>query len=377
MLEYQGKHNKATVMVDSIDPATVSQIFSFLNHPAFAEGRIVVMPDCHAGKGSCIGFTAPLGGMVIPNVVGVDIGCGMAAVPLPDGDIDFEKFDEVIRRRVPYGFRVHETPDENLEWLRSEEAEAFLDLSCRVGQKPGWAIESLGTLGGGNHFIEVDEASPGNRWMVVHSGSRNLGLCVAEYHQAIARKNFDGIGGVPKGLEYLEGDEAAAYVEDMRLAQQYAEVNRLFILCRVLDDMFGIPWSSVSGSVVLCAHNFISPDDGIIRKGAISAHWGEKVVIPLNMRDGIIFGTGKGNEEWNWSAPHGAGRLMSRGKAERTLSVEDFEKEMEGVWTSCVGRSTLDEAPGAYKSSEAILDVIHETVEVDFVAKPVYNFKAS
>jgi RNA-splicing ligase RtcB len=380
MLTYRGKYNTAHVMVDIIDSATAGQIISFLNHPAFRDGQVRVMPDCHFGNGACIGFTAPVGDMVIPNVVGVDIGCGMTAIPLPVKDIDFQKLDDVIRAYVPHGFRIHDDADDNLKWLSDDVAKSYTDLAHRVGQKPGRAIPSLGTLGGGNHFIEVDKAPDGTLWLVVHSGSRNLGLAVAKHHQNIAKGAMAdaGVTGISKDMAYLTGDAAAAYIRDMHLAQDYAATNRLFIIRRIMAGMFDVdPLSINDDDTMSCVHNFISPRDGVIRKGAIAAHAGDKVIIPLNMRDGIIFGTGLGNPDWNNSAPHGAGRVLSRSAAKKTLSVDDFADDMDGIWTSCVGKGTLDEAPAAYKPMDIIMDVIGQTVDVDFVAKPVYNFKAN
>ncbi len=378
MIKYQGKYNEATVMVDSIDQETASQIQGFLSNFAFQGGRIVVMPDCHAGKGSCVGFTAQLGDRVIPNVVGVDIGCGMLAARLPSPVTDFQQLDDWIRSHIPSGFNAHEKPALNLSWLADGLVHRFTDLAKNTGQKEGRAIESLGTLGGGNHFIEVDEAPDGSHWLVVHTGSRNLGLAVANHHQRIASilLEAEGVTGVQKGLEYLQGISALHYLDDMKTCQLYATLNRRFIMRRVMA-LYGEPTCDNENDLFECVHNYIDMDARIIRKGAISAKAGERVIIPLNMRDGIIIGRGKGNEAWNCSAPHGAGRILSRSQAKKRLDLQEFKDTMKGVWSSCISDATLDEAPMAYKPVETIMSVIGETVDVEFVMKPVYNFKAS
>lgn len=376
MFTLKGKYNSANILTDAgVDEATTSQIYTFLNHPAFAKGYIAIMPDCHAGKGSCVGFTMQMNDYVIPAVVGVDISCGMYTMKLPAGlsQIDFQALDDWIREKIPSGFHIHDMP--NVKGISEYDAGQFINLSNKVGQKSGRALESIGTLGGGNHFISLDRSETGDIWVTIHSGSRNLGLAVAQYHQDRAaefcRKAL--VTGIPRGLEYLPREMGGnEYLEDMKITQRYAAANREAMgaaIMRFFDCEPDESWH--------CIHNYISFDDNIIRKGAISAHEGERVLIPLNMRDGIIIGTGKGSKKWNMSAPHGAGRIYSRGKAKKELSVEDFESDMDGIWTSCVHRGTLDECPRAYKPKEVILDVIGETVDVEAVLKPIYNFKAS
>ena len=377
MFTLKGKYNSANILTDAgIDDTTTSQIYTFLNHPAFAKGYIAIMPDCHAGKGSCIGFTMQLNDYIIPNIVGVDIGCGMYAMKIPGemNDEDFKAFDEWIRNRIPSGFSIHESPTDAAHYNR-DEADIFKDLAWRVGQKSGRVLESLGTLGGGNHFIEIDKTDAGGLWIVIHSGSRNLGLTVAQFHQDRAaefcRKAL--VHGIPKGAEYLPREMGGEeYLGDMALAQLYARRNREAMGHIIMGFFDCDPEEAFH-----CVHNYISFEDDIIRKGAISAHEGERVLIPLNMRDGIIIGTGKGSKKWNMSAPHGAGRLFSRGQAKKTLSLDEFTSDMDGIWTSCVSHGTLDECPRAYKPKEVILDVIGETVDVEAVLKPIYNFKAS
>lgn len=376
MFNCQGKYNTARVMLQdkgNLDATTAEQINGFLNNSTFSGGQIVIMPDCHAGAGSCIGFTMTLTGKVIPNIVGVDIGCGMLAYKLPIDNVDFQSFDDHVRDTIPYGFKIHEDNVENMKWLTSEEAVDFVEMANRVGQKEGKAIESLGSLGGGNHFIEIDRNDEGEYWLVIHSGSRNLGLQVAKYHQGVA-KSLGNEGG-QKGLEYLTGEEKDVYLADMQLGQRYASLNRLFMMRRLLAffNIYGIDLEDC----IECVHNYISFRDNIVRKGAISAHIDEDVIIPLNMRDGVIFGKGKGNVDWNYSAPHGAGRILSRTKAKSQLTVEEYKKEMDGIWSSCISKKTLDESPMAYKDMDVIMASIGETIEVSFVAKPIYNFKAN
>ena len=382
-LEYRGQYAACKVFTEALDPNTVQQIYGFLNSPAFEGAAIRIMPDVHAGKGAVIGFTAPLGDKVIPNVIGVDIGCGVSAIPLTGvskGEIDFPTFDEHLRATIPAGFKVRSTRSTWLGTLFKKHVsprfptwDAFEEqvnvLAAKVGDDPHRTWLSCGTLGGGNHFIEIgrDEETH-DLWLVVHSGSRHFGLAIAEYHQ----KKATSVMGPKGGLAWLEGADAEEYLQDMRTAQLFAALNRVVML-----DGLAAYYAPMT-QIVTSVHNFIG-DDNVIRKGAISAREGEKVIIPWNMRDGMILGVGKGNAEWNNSAPHGAGRKMGRGEAKRKLSLDDFTETMKKakVWTSCVGRDTLDEAPGAYKPVEDIIAFLGETVEVTAKLQPVYNFKAS
>ena len=349
------------VFAENLEPQAMDQIDTLATCSAFDGAKIRIMPDAHAGAGCVIGFTANLGDKVIPNLVGVDIGCGMGFCQLYEPIEDFKRLDRTIRKRVPTGFNVYEYPLFDVGNLGLRAYDKLLNierLNC-----------SMGTLGGGNHFIEVDEDEEGNQWLVVHTGSRNLGLQIAKIYQHMAEEECKE--NVPHGLEYLEGESAQDYLHDMRLCQQWAAHNRDTILNRILYNM------EISATEnVHTIHNYIDDDD-IIRKGAISAKEGEMVLIPFNMRDGSILARGKGNPDWNESAPHGAGRLMSRAKAKKTLDVEDFKRQMEGIYTTSVGNGTLDEAPDAYKSMEDILRLIGPTVEVVHRLKPVYNLKAS
>ena len=358
------------IFTENIEWQALEQIYTLAKQPAFETCKIRIMPDVHAGEGCVIGFTANLGEKVIPGVVGVDIGCGMRTIELGKIDIDFEKLDKVIRKYVPSGRAI-----------REDNIYSFKDLSllrCFSKLKDINLIErNLGTLGGGNHFIEIDSDSEGNKYLVIHTGSRSLGKQVAEYYQNLAidniRRNSENRTGkgIPKDLCYLEGSDRDDYLHDMQICQKFAIENRTTIAESIIDNM---GWKIVNEFETV--HNYIELKTNIVRKGAISAKKGERVLIPINMRDGCIIGIGKGNEDWNESAPHGAGRLMSRSKAKESISLEDFAKAMEGIYTTSVSQSTIDESPMAYKSMEEILEKVGDTIEVEKIIKPVYNFKA-
>lgn len=351
------------IFASNVEPRCIGQINVLANCEAFSGAKIRIMPDCHSGKGCVIGFTADLGDKVIPNVVGVDIGCGMYAVPLMEPIQDFEKFDKAVREVVPMGFELQSRRMLNL-------SDSY-DFECIKNLKNKDRLEkSLGTLGSGNHFVEVDEDEHGNQTLVIHTGSRNLGLQVCNIYQKRAEKLRKG--QVPKGLEWLDGDNLLEYVHDMREAQKFATANRE----RIANAIAGkLRISYDERNCFHTVHNYLASDN-VIRKGAISANAGEKVLIPLNMRDGSVIAVGKGNKDWNCSAPHGAGRAMSRKQAFRDLDVSKFNKEMYGIYSSSVCKSTLDEAPEAYKPASDILPLISDTVEVVNFAKPVYNAKA-
>lgn len=366
----------------------LKQIYGLLNCEAFAGAKVRIMPDHHAGAGCVIGFTSPIDmrdPKVVPNVVGVDIGCGVHSVAMvsgPSRDEDFVKLDRHIRHYVPSGFDVHSVAQRDLtrviEALGIDASKFMVDVD-KLAQKIRMtnihrALLSLGTLGGGNHFIEVGRDEQGQVWLTVHSGSRNFGLQVANYHQKIAQKSH------PFGaLSWLHGDEAREYLADMRVCQQYALVNRALMLYTIMDLYYTAAHYRIAAlqrDSVLSVHNYID-DAGVIRKGAVSAHAGQKVVIPWNMRDGLVIGVGRGNADWNESAPHGAGRSMGRKEAKNSLSVADYKAAMAGIWSSCVGKNTIDEAPAAYKSSVDAVESLKDTVEVTNKVLPVYNFKAS
>lgn len=365
MLELRGKYNSAKVFTENIDPEAVNQIIELCNQEFVRGSKIRIMPDVHSGAGCVIGTTMTIADKAVPNLVGVDIGCGMYTLRLGKIKLDLEKLDRVINSKIPSGFDIRRSPHE----LASE-----IDLTklrCRGFVDLDRGYLSIGTLGGGNHFIEVNQDSTGSLYLVIHSGSRNIGLQVAEYYQKLAYKKLKDNVKIPKALAYLEGRDFDDYLHDLEIMQQYARLNRQAMAETILAAMELTPEDTFT-----TIHNYIDTKNMILRKGAISAQKGEKVLIPINMRDGSVIAVGKGNPDWNYSAPHGAGRLLSRRQAMAQLSVTEFQKEMKGVYTTSVGKATLDEAPMAYKPMDEILENIQDAVEVVEVIKPVYNFKA-
>ncbi len=399
MFEIKGKINTAFCYAKVVEDEAIEQIRRMCDYDFTKGSRIAIMPDVHAGKGCTIGTTMTIADRAVPNIVGVDIGCGMYTVNLGKGDIDFEKLDEAAHY-IPSGMRV---------WEGRRERFDLTGLKCYRSLKNTRYLErSLGTLGGGNHFIEVDQAEDGTRYLVIHSGSRNLGKQVAELYQHLAvelhsgkeeyfKKRTELIARykaenrraeiesalkelkwehkdclIPEDLCYVYGSYFEDYLHDVEICQRFARRNRECI-AEVIFDRTGL----VYGEAFHTIHNYIDTDEMILRKGAIAAHKGEKVLIPINMRDGSVLAVGKGNPDWNYSAPHGAGRLMSRTRAKENLSMDEYKQAMAGVYTTSVNEATLDEAPMAYKSLEDIIDVIEESVEVIDIMKPVYNFKAS
>ena len=369
MITLKGQYNSANIMIDEIDDTTRQQIQIMLDHPAFANTYIAIMPDCHAGKGAVIGFTMKMNDYIIPNIVGVDIGCGVLAARFGVDDLDLPAFDRFIKKNIPAGFSIHREPkvkdDPNLRhWTEV------------IGMDYAKALRSIGTLGGGNHFIEAGKDAKGNTWVTIHSGSRNFGLRIANYFQRKARQNMarKTTGNQEKDLEFLlvESPDGQDYLRATRFAQNYASLNRQVMLKEITRFFGRAPVETIES-----VHNFIG-DDNIIRKGATPARKGERVIIPFNMRDGLALCTGKGSAQYNFSAPHGAGRILSRTKAKQVLSASDFAQGMKkaGVYTTTANRDTLDEAPGAYKDKELIIQNIRETVEINDFVKPIYNFKA-
>ncbi|MBP3610642.1 MAG: RtcB family protein [Lachnospiraceae bacterium] len=399
MFEIKGKINTALCYAKVVEEEAIEQIRRMCDYE-FTEGsRIRIMPDVHAGKGCTIGTTMTITDKAVPNIVGVDIGCGMYTVDLGRVDIDFAKVDEAAHF-IPSGMNI---------WEGRQERFDLEELRCyRSLKNTRWLERSIGTLGGGNHFIEIEEASDGTKYLVIHSGSRNLGKQVAEIYQQLAvdlnkgketyfqqreeiirtykeqgrRSEIQAAlkqiawekreATMPEDLCYLYGTYLEDYLHDVELCQQFARRNREKI-AEVLLERSGL----TGGEAFHTIHNYIDTKEMILRKGAIAAHKGEKVLIPINMRDGSVLAVGRGNADWNYSAPHGAGRLMSRGKAKETLSLEEYKKTMEGIYTTSVNEATLDEAPMAYKALEDIIDVIRESVDVMEVLKPIYNFKAN
>lgn len=399
MFEIKGKVNTAICYAKVVEQDAIDQIKRMCDYE-FTEGsQIRIMPDVHAGKGCTIGTTMTILDKAVPNIVGVDIGCGMYTVDLGKGDIDFEKLDEAAHF-VPSGFNI---------WEGRQERFDLEALRCyRSLKNTKWLERSLGTLGGGNHFIEVDEAQDGTKYLVIHTGSRNLGKQVANIYQQLAIDLNKGketyfkereeiirtykeqgrrseiqaalqaiswaqrVATMPEDLCFLYGSFFEDYMHDVAICQKFATRNREKI-AEVLLERTGL----AGGNAFHTVHNYIDTEEKILRKGAIAAHAGEKVLIPINMRDGSVLAIGKGNPEWNFSAPHGAGRIMSRTVAKNTLNLEEYKEAMKGVYTTSVNEATLDEAPMAYKSLEDIIDVIRETVDVIDVMKPIYNFKAN
>ncbi|MCD5415351.1 MAG: RtcB family protein [Clostridiales bacterium] len=373
MLKVKGQFNEAIVFADNLEQEAINQIQELCNQEMFTGHKIRIMPDAHQGMGCVIGFTISITDKIVPNLVGVDIGCGMLTVELGKANIDFESLDYYIRKNIPYGFAKHKRFAHASEL--SEEFKTKIDLiSKKTKTSYNTHINSVGTLGGGNHFIEVNEDNAKNKFLVIHSGSRNLGLQVANYHQKKAIKKCKDLS-VPKALAYLEGKDKVEYINDMEFAQNFANINRRYMARSILEGALNIDFNEASNFTT--THNYYSTKDGILRKGAVSANAGEKIVIPINMRDGSIIALGKGNENWNNSAPHGAGRLMSRKRAKSQLSLDNLREQMKSVWTSSIKQSTLDEAPDAYKSIDFILKHIDDTVEVISVIKPLFNFKAN
>ena len=401
------------IFTKDIEQEAVDQINLLLEQEPFKNCKVRIMPDVHAGKGCVIGFTADLGDKIIPNVVGVDIGCGMLCVEVGNINIDLEKLDNVINKNIPAGRNIREqklidfSPTNDLYCLRElKETKKF--------------NRAIGTLGGGNHFIEVDVDEEGNKYLVIHTGSRNLGKQVADYYQNLAIELCSGKEEMfkrkeeiintykeqgrkseiqkalkelekeykqnkpelPNELCYLTGKYREMYLHDMKICQEYASLNRLQIAKEILMNYFQltfvpeIEYPPVMNDSFETIHNYISFEDNIVRKGAIRANKGERVIIPINMRDGSIIAVGKGNEDWNNSAPHGAGRLMSRHKAKEMFKLEEFKKAMADIYSTSVLEETIDEAPFVYKPMQEIIDNIKDTVEIEKIIKPIYNFKA-
>lgn len=399
MLEIKGKVNTAICYAKVIEDEAIEQIRRMCDYPMTEGSRIRIMPDVHAGKGCTIGTTMTIIDKAVPNVVGVDIGCGMYTVRLAEREIDLERLDEAAHF-IPSGMNV---------WEGRQERFDLTELRCYRALKDAKRLErSLGTLGGGNHFIEVDQAADGTKYLVIHSGSRNLGKQVAEYYQRLAvdlnkgkeeyfaRRDaliaeYKAAGRrteiqqalkelhwssheatIPEDLCFVYGQYLEDYLFDVEICQRFARRNREK-MAEILLSRSGLTAVDAFHTI----HNYIDTEEMILRKGAIAAHKGERVLIPINMRDGSVLAVGKGNPEWNFSAPHGAGRIMSRTAARANLDMEEYRREMAGVYTTSVNEATIDEAPMAYKSLEDIIGVISESVDIIEVLKPIYNFKAN
>ena len=399
MFEIKGAYNNAICYSSTVEDKAIDQIKSVCDNPAFQGSKIRIMPDVHAGKGCTIGTTMTITDKIVPNMVGVDIGCGMETVKIAEKNIDLAKLDDIIHRQIPCGMQVRSIAH---DFSRNAD---IAKLRCAAHTDFDRAVKSIGTLGGGNHFIEVNQGQNGELYVVVHSGSRHLGCEVAEYYQnqglfelnqtvnkkvlalveqlksqgrfaeisteIVALKN-ELNKEISRFPAYVEGQLFADYIHDMKIVQHFAELNRKAMTQIIID---GMNLTEISRFTTI--HNYIDTERMILRKGSVSAQSGEILLIPINMRDGSLICTGKGNEDWNCSAPHGAGRLMSRKAATETLSMDEYKTAMDGIYTSCVTLATLDESPMAYKSMAEIIENIEPTVEILERIIPIYNFKAA
>lgn len=398
MIILNGKYNSAKVFTEIIDEGAIAQIIELCNQPISENSSIRIMPDVHAGAGCTIGTTITVSDKIIPNLVGVDIGCGMETIRLKEKHIEVQKLDKLIYEKIPSGFEIRRKAHRYIEKID------LAKLYCYKHIDPLRAEMSIGTLGGGNHFIEADKGSDGSIYIVIHSGSRHLGVETAKYYQNEAYRRLNNSSekevnelierlkaegkekqiqseikkltstkhtNIPKHLAYCEGELFEQYIHDMKIVQQFAFLNRQAMIDEIIKGM-GFHVTERFSTI----HNYIDTDKMILRKGAVSAESGEKLLIPVNMRDGSLICTGKGNPDWNCSAPHGAGRLMSRSQAKESFTVSEFKKQMKGIYTTSVNQQTLDECPMAYKSIEDIVDNIGDTVEINDIIKPIYNFKA-
>lgn len=403
MMDLKGKYNKAKVFTNNIDSKAISQIIELCNQEIYKDSKIRIMPDVHAGAGCTIGTTMTIKDRICPNLVGVDIGCGMITIKLGHININFDELDNIIRTKVPNGMNVFENISKDKEnYIYSE---ILNNLKCKNHINLDRAAKSIGTLGGGNHFIEIDQDSEGCKYLIIHTGSRYLGKQVATYYQELAYKKLSNnrekkleiiekltreerqkdiekeLKKIPnskisKQLAYVEGEDFNNYINDMKLVQKYAEINRNEIAKVIIGHLITNNTNFEIESFQTI-HNYIDIDNMILRKGSISAQKDEVVLIPLNMRDGCIIGKGKGNSEWNYSAPHGAGRILSRGKAKELITLDEFQDSMKEVWSTSVCESTIDESPMSYKPIDDILDNIGDSIEIIDIIKPIYNFKAN
>lgn len=398
MLEVSGKYCNAKIFTDVVDQASIAQVIELCNQEFTAGSCIRLMPDIHAGAGCTIGTTMTITDKIVPNLVGVDIGCGMETIRIKERHVELQKLDKLVYERIPSGFSIRDKAHRYLEQIDLNE------LCCAKQVDLLRAEKSIGTLGGGNHFIEAAKDEGSNIYIVVHSGSRHLGLEVAKHYQEEGYKALNQTDDVsidefiaelkaqgkqkeiskelkklkntkrtsiPKQLAYVSGELFEQYVHDMRIVQKFAELNRQAIIDEIVKGMkFHVEEQFTT------IHNYLDTEAMILRKGAVSATAGEKLLIPMNMRDGSLICVGKGNKDWNYSAPHGAGRLMSRSEAKQSFTVSEFKKQMKDIYTTSVGSSTLDECPMAYKDMKDIVDNIFETAEVERIIKPIYNFKA-
>lgn len=398
MLELKGKYNTAKVYTDIIEETAIAQIILLCNQEFTQNSKIRLMPDVHTGAGCTVGTTMTITDKIVPNLVGVDIGCGMETIRIKEKHIELEKLDKLIYNSIPSGFAKRKTTHKYFDKVNLECLYCFDNINYKNAEK------SLGTLGGGNHFIEADKDDDGNIYIVVHSGSRHLGLEVAKYYQEEGYKILNKSSkkdelelinklksqgrqkeiqkaikalkntkqtNIPKQLAYVEKEMFDKYIHDMKIIQEYAMLNRQAMIDEIVNGM-----KLHIEEQFTTIHNYIDTDTMILRKGAVSAKKGEKILIPINMRDGSLICIGKGNEDWNYSAPHGAGRLMSRSQAKQSFTVSEFKKQMKDIYTTSVSSRTLDECPMAYKDMKDIINNITDTAEIVKIIKPIYNFKA-
>lgn len=364
----EGRYNTAKVFTDIVEEGAIVQIKSLCDQEYTKESKIRIMPDVHEGVGCTIGTTMTITDKVVPNLVGVDIGCGMETILIKNSHIELSKLDKLIYEKIPAGFNIRK---------KAHKYNDDIDLSRLKCKDEGninieRAILSLGTLGGGNHFIEASRDEDGNLYIIVHSGSRHLGYQVANYYQKLAYQTMSKKSKeCTKQLAYLTGPLMEDYIHDMKIVQRFAMLNRKAIMDEIIEGM-----KLKVADEFTTIHNYIDTKNMILRKGAVSAQAGENLLIPINMRDGSLICIGKGNPDWNYSAPHGAGRLMSRSQAKKTFTLSDFKKQMDGIFTTSVNKDTLDECPMAYKSIDDIIEDIGDTVEIIKNIKPIYNFKA-
>ena len=389
MIKLQGKRNSAIIFADKIDKQTKTQISELLREEVYTDSKIRIMPDTHSGKNVAVGTTMTVKNRIAPSLVGVDIGCGMEVVFLKEQELDLEKLDRVIHSLIPSGAKIQNSPIASFD---------FDNLRCKDNVNLERALRSIGTLGGGNHFIEVDRTEGGELVLVIHSGSRQLGSDVATYYQDqayryqckkqrkrarqsyyddvdatgfIRQKSSSNTVNVKRETAILEGTLLDEYLHDLDIVTSFADLNRQ-TMAKIICDNMGLAITDRFS----CIHNYIDTEYMILRKGAISARLGERVIIPLNMRDGALLGIGKGNPEWNFSAPHGAGRACSRTDAKYAFTVEEFKREMEGIYTTTATEGSIDECPMAYKAPSRIFEFISETVSDYEIIKPIYNFKS-
>lgn len=401
MIELQGTYNKAKIFADAVDEPSLAQVKLLLDQEFVSGSRIRMMPDIHAGAGCTIGTTMTITDQAVPNLVGVDIGCGMETVAVKEKHLELQKLDKLIYEKIPSGFQIREKPHLYFDEIESE----LHDLYCFAHINADRAQKSIGTLGGGNHFIEADKDEEGTIYLVVHSGSRHLGVEVADYYQQEGYRALNGAAkkdierliaqlkaegreieiqstiearkstvstSIPKELAYVSGELFEQYIHDMKIVQRYAELNRKAMMREIVKGM-----KLHVTEQFTTVHNYIDTESMILRKGAVSAKKGEKLLIPINMRDGSLICIGKGNADWNESAPHGAGRLMSRSMAKQSFTVSEFKKQMSGIYSTSISQETLDECPMAYKGLDSIVNNISDTVDIVKRITPIYNFKAA